>query len=477
VLLRGWASPIRARAMNRGAFALDLPGGGHHPLLAFTCRSTEFRRVTKTSIAMLLLAIAATTAAPAAPVPRTWAATDYPPGAPPWWGAEVTRVPSPILAEGLAKTLRSEGWEPVYTLPSADGKVSVLVGEEASEGRAWFLLTGLRAQGMADGDLVATPAESRAPRGGDGPADTGMAASALTDKEIADQLHSTIATFAPEVRDSIVRTIELVGNGDTRHADVAPGAIAALREFWRQNREPILALEIARRVATSKWIAAADRPELRESAAELYFELAYGEKRDWREAWYAADLLEQTRGPRAVALAELFRAGLLVELAKNGRQLRGGFAAIRRQLRAANEVAPEDDALLARIHFLYVQTFAWEGDWPRVESLSREFRARFPEARGYRAMARILEARSLERDGRLEEAVTMLEEVLSLPVPLGEQLRVGMKAHDPHDPARVELDRFRSLIVERESRLAAPTPAPESAPAPTPTAAPMPETP
>jgi len=92
-------------------------------------------------------------------------------------------------------------------------------------------------------------------------------------------------------------------------------------------------------------------------------------------------------------------------------------------------------------------------------------------------MARILEARSLERNGRLEEAVTMLEEVLSLPVPLGEQLRVGMKAHDPHDPARVELDRFRSLIVERESRLAAPTPAPESAPAPTPTAAPMPETP
>lgn len=395
----------------------------------------------------------------AAPPPESWATADYPAQPATWYAVEIQSFPSAILAEGVREALVRARWEPVYVLEKQGSGHRVLLGETTDVAEAWFFAHEISDRQVAAGHVVTVPAAPRDPRGVEGllRPDLGLAWETdadgvpLIQKQALARVQSFAADIDPADKEKLTELVTLVEGGRSQSPGVAVGAIAAAEGFWRKRVEPEVTLYLASQVATDQWPAAADEREVKARARDLTFQLLYGHRRDWRAAWQAARLQERTApSEHWRARARLHQAVLLVDLVSQGREPRASFAEIRARLRAALDAAPDDAReTRARIELVYLQTFAWEGNWDRVESLAREYRLRWPDFSAPHAQATLLLARSLERHQTYEQAIELVSEVIRNPVSSSAMLRMGNEVLDPAESAQASLRRLRQLALNK----------------------------
>ncbi len=395
----------------------------------------------------------------AAPIPEEWSRQDYPARPPQWYGVEVARFPSKMLASGVESSMQEAGWGPVLT-ESAESSyrektVPVILGEMDNLGQAWFLQEELDFQEVAEGRLVPLATKSRSPRGFTGDLSQPFAvefegSDAAFQENLRDQLENLVRELNTEDASSINRLLELMESGEPDNPAAARGAMKAAWLFWERQVSPDAALYLASRVATGQWPTGPEHTALRQDARNLVFKLLYGHRRDFRGSWFAArEMLRLSENdPAAASLNTLRQAALLVMLIEQNRQPAPSFQDVRRMLREAYEMAPTgDEELRSRIELVYLQTFAWQGRWDRVEALSRGMIARFPAKKPYSSMARIYLAQSLERKRMYPQAVALLDQVIENPTPVSQQMRFGMERLDPVDVAREQRMRFRDLMA------------------------------
>lgn len=244
--------------------------------------------------------------------------------------------------------------------------------------------------------------------------------------------------------------VELWSEGKTSQTAVGRGAMIAARHFWETMAEAESALFLSSRVASGVWPAP---PEAIEEARVMTAELLYGHRRDWRAAWGATRLLEaeRTRPVEARVKDRLRMAALMVELQSEGREPAPTLQRVRQHLRRSREMLVEPSPEIEkRIDLFYLQTFAWEGEWGRVETLARAWmdtHGSEEQPTGHEMAARILLARSLERVGEWTEAVRLLDTVLNTTIEPQHRLRMGMRTRDPSVEALELHRRFRQQML------------------------------
>ncbi|MCC5878057.1 MAG: hypothetical protein JJU11_17705, partial [Candidatus Sumerlaeia bacterium] len=165
--------------------------------------------------------------------------------------------------------------------------------------------------------------------------------------------------------------VELWGAGKTSETAVGRGAMIAARHFWETMVEPEAALFLSSRVASGIWPAP---PEAIEEARVMTADLLYGHRRDWRAAWGTTRFLEgeRTRPTEKRVMDRLRMAALMAELHAEGREPAPTPQRVRQHLRRSREMLTESrPEIEKRIDYFYLQTFAWEGAWGRVETLAR----------------------------------------------------------------------------------------------------------
>lgn len=406
--------------------------------------------------AVAAMATAAWTPAGAVPPPASWKTDDYPTQPMRWYGIEVAKLPSKTLAVGIEDSLRKNGWGPVQMIEK-DGGVSVVLGEVDNPGRAWYLHEELSQLRVADGKLVEIePTNPTAqPGGATGPflpaylASPATAPAKLpTEKEIQERLRS-VAEMGGGTPDSqaTFAMVNLWDKQDFKNPLFADGALAASRLLWKQKAEPEMLLFIAGKLARGEWPADSKQ---RLAAGDFVADLLYGYRRDWRGAWSATreQLADKDRTPEQRAADMLRMAALTVELADRNVAPPQFWPGVRFQLRRAMEELPaEMQATESRIALVYLQTFAWEGNWARVEEMATEYLTRYPDPSGQNSLARILLAKSFERRRAFKEAVAELQKVIDADLADDEQLRFGMETVDPSEIARTERRRFEALAA------------------------------
>ena len=332
-----------------------------------------------------------------------------------------------------------------------------MVGEVSAVGEAYYLAEELRVQGIAEGRVVELPPELRPlkPRGITGeylPAFLATIDRSPKTKPKAQKIREKIASETREEtageknsKASIQLFLKAWERGEDRNPDIGAGAIVAAETLWERRTAPEETLYIAGRVARGEWQSTAEE---RLRAQVLVADLLYGHRRDWRAAWQAARALEANtlRTASGQASDKLRQAALLVELADRRVQPAVEFAVIRRLLREAQEIAPETDKkIAARINSVYVQTFAWEGNWLRVEDLATGFLRDYPDELALGAMVRIQLARSYERTRAYAKAASELDTVIGTSIPYDQFPRLGIQTLDPRDYARLEYSRITRI--------------------------------
>lgn len=407
--------------------------------------------------------------AQAAPIPPEWHPDDYPSrAASAWYGVEVAHFPSRILAEGVERALISNGWGPVLLLDGDDGSCRVVVGEVTRVADAWYLKKELAAQRLADGRVVELPL----PRDGRPAAGFNTApllepftptdGRGLPGEMTAEEARRRLRTLALEIdgdapagedvpadaADQLVLAfLDAWQSGDWDEETAGSGAVIAARRLWSNHSEPDLALHIAARVARGEWAAP---PEKVEEARLLAARLLYAHRRDWRGAWAAVRLMEGERTrPLASRLDDRLRqAALLVELHDRAGDPRPTLAQVRQHLRRTQEMIPADGhgETARSLQLVYLQTFAWEGNWGRVEELTRAWLKRHdtePSPSGQALLARYFLARSLERHEAWDEAQELLASIVTANVDPAKRLRLGLTTRDIALEARQLQQRFR----------------------------------
>ncbi len=171
-----------------------------------------------------------------------------------------------------------------------------------------------------------------------------------------------------------------------------------------------LAFFLACRVASRQWSAPDD---IRLAAGEVTADLQYGWLRDWRGAWAStvALLEDPSRDPVGRTRDRLRLAALEVDLAASAVEPKPNWNRIRLQLRRAwDEVPLAAEREQAKIELVYLLTFAWQGNWARVEELGKDFVARvstpFPHEAG---LAKLTMAKAMERREAWDEALALLD--------------------------------------------------------------------
>jgi hypothetical protein len=420
------------------------------------------RSAARRVVASLALMAMAALAAPAG-IPPEWSPADYPARAQAnWWGVEVARFPSRLLASGVEQSLLNYGWGPVILSETADGQTSVVVGEMQFLGDAWFLAEEMRVQRLAEPRIVPLPISTtgRAPRGYSAapllppftPSTPRAALATPGEDAMRTAVERLMLTIDDETRLGQLRSLlSLWAAGNFNDPALGTGAVVAARSLWDKMVEPEVSLFLAGRVARGEWAApTADRL----AARELMADLLYGHRRDWRAAWIAARELEVAEGrdPVRRSMDRLRQAALMVEIFQRGVEPVPTMADVRLRLRRAHEGLPVGSSEAERrIHLVYIQTFAWEGDWSRVETLARAYlrdhAAPGAPATAHAALARVLLAQSLERHERYDEALRILSEVINTPIPAEERLRLGVTTRDITEEARVLYRRFQQLAL------------------------------
>lgn len=420
-------------------------------------------------------------------VPPEWRAGDYPERpASAWYGVEVAEFPSRLLAEGVERSLAGNGWGPVLLVDGPEGSCRVVLGEMARVADAWYVKKELAAQRIAGGRVVELPLA------GDGRSARGFNTSPLlepftpTDHRdlppgmTADDIRRKLRVLAlemdgdegaspsAEVDNQMIRAfLDAWQAGNTAEEIVGRGAVIAAQRLWSTYSEPDIVLHLAGKVARGEWSAPPDQVE---EARLLAGALLYSHRRDWRGAWAATRLLEGDRSrPLASRIDDRLRqAALLVELYDTADGPRPTPAQIRLHLRRTQEMIPAGSdlqAAAASVGLIYLQTFAWEGKWARVEELSRAWLDRHDDEirpSGQAMLVRYLLAQSLERREAWEEAVELLASITGSSVDPAKRLRMGRDVRD----LSLEARELRRRFQEEARRAVAANPEEEPAEAP-----------
>lgn len=364
----------------------------------------------------------------------------------------VGSYPSTALAESLREGMRNLGWSPVR-IDARAGEARVILGALPSAAEARFIAEELRAGEIADAHVAAFPLTADPGHAGvDGTflapfTPTPAVGRPAFDPERARVRLAALADRATTMdSESFRERLDLLFTAGEEERKGAAAAALAL-ELAAQREEPDAALWLAGRVARGEWPVAAER---RIECGELVADLLYGYRRDWRGAWSATEALldDSARTPSGRARDKLRRAALLVDLAAGPGEHRPSWNEVRAAARDAWHAAPaEDGRTKARAELIYLQTFAWEGDWARVPELADDFVRRHPDARAETAQARIQHARALERTRQYREAIAQLDRVIQMELPEASRLRMGFETHDPRGIAREERRRFNDLLA------------------------------
>ncbi|CAN5207454.1 hypothetical protein BH09SUM1_BH09SUM1_07650 [soil metagenome] len=406
---------------------------------------------TRTIHGLMLAATASFLSVGSAQIPAEWRPDDL--GArSQWFGVEVSRFPSRMLASGVEDSLRSFGWGPVKIVEHPNGEASVVLGEVTNPADAYYLAEELRIQNVAQGKVVALPVEPRAPLGYTGesllPAFAPSQETGPGKTLSANDAHTRIESEEPQfdsTRKAVAQDfLKAWGDGDEKNPVVGRGALSVCDYFLEKQTEPELILYLAGRVARGQWGAT---PDEKSRAAQITSELLYGYRRDWRGAWRAAKAIEASAVTTdAKALARLRQAALMVELIERRIDPGPTFAEIRSELRVAHEgIDPAAENTEQRVELVYVETFAWEGNWSRVEELSRAFLKDHPKETASRALVKILLAQSLERTQQIDEAKKLLIEVIGTGDFAGDPIRLGMETLDVKRLANEKLRYFNQM--------------------------------
>lgn len=386
--------------------------------------------------------------------PRAWRAEDTL-VQPARYTVRVAEFPSVALAEGVANALRALDWNPVW-IHHAPRSVGVHVGVVADSAEARFLADELAEQGVVDGVVVETPRGADVAELAFGgpllPAFTPGVASVeklVEGDKLAAQLDDLARTPPPLVPDTWDEDLAIIRAAD----EPAPRGSAALRvvEYLaEQRREADVALALACRVARGEWTAT---PAERLRAGDIAADLLYGHARDWRAAWAASTALlaNPDRDAAGRTRDQLRLAALAIELAATDATPRPSWNAVRARARRAFETAPERDGDRLRIkaELLYLQTFALEGRWDRVEEIATEFLGRAQDYPWECALARLQLARALERHGDVEKVTAQLDRVIMMRLDDKDAVTMGFDVPDLAERARLQRERVVSEDARR----------------------------
>jgi hypothetical protein len=228
-------------------------------------------------------------------------------------------------------------------------------------------------------------------------------------------------------------------------------------ELARLKVNAPLAFHLSSNVASGEWPST---DPVRVAAGEVAADLFYGWLRDWRAAWSASNALleDPARSPVGRARDRLRLAAVEVDHASAPIPIRPEWNRVRLQLRRAWDVVPLNaEREQAKIELVYLQTFAWEGNWSRVEELGKDFAARystrFPHEAG---LAKLMVAQSLERREAWEEALDILDQHFAgRPMPPHDGLYMGFDRLDLTGRYREVRRRLASSKIDAESPAAA----------------------
>lgn len=377
----------------------------------------------------------------ASAVPPEWTDDDLLPASEGWFGVRVAEYDEPEDAEESLGVVDRSGWGPIALVPRADGLHALVIGEFASPAPAWFLAEELEAIHFGHPRVIHVPDESDPPsgtgtfpRGVDGPFLPTFLPSRAPDVE-ALSLQALVEETLPSIDDEADRAEAAAflrdwRRGEVETNDVGHGAAIVARKFWAERQHPEETLFLAGRVARGEWQAPHG---LRLEMQDVMAELLHGYRRDWRAAWSASEWLYEQHGRPRDGLRLL---ALELELIAEGRTPSPAFPEVRSRLaRLYEEAGPEAD-IRPRIEWVYLQTFAWEGDWARVERVADGFLTRHGGSQPYAALAEHIRARSLLRDGRNDEAHEAFERLAEIEFPEEQHLRFGVTLTDPADRLR-----------------------------------------
>jgi len=400
--------------------------------------------------------------ASAATIPSDWKSEDYPQEPARWYGVEVARFPSKPMADMMEKSLLESSWRPIERR-KIDGSHAIILGETGDLGFAHYFRKDLNLQDWAEGKVVSleVPNDGSAPEGikGGNFFSPFQPSEPLDEELVRRQLRRYFAgTGDPEIQ----RVLEAFSNESIMRRQ-GPVVAKMAETLWENRAGGDAALYLASNVASGKWPAPG--PEAFR-AKVIARDLFYGHTRDWRAAWASAEALQNdpARDQAGRASDELRQAALLVDLLNQDTPHAPSLSYIRQAIRQAYAMIPEqDNTLKARAELFYLQTFAWQGDWERVERTAPYLVKRYPNQPAQKAMARILLAKSLERKRDYDRAVEILASVQGQSIPQSEHLRMGNRLTDPREIAAAEMERFQELksLDEPLPALAPQTPANE----------------
>ena len=415
----------------------------------------------KSVLTTLAASILLTSSVMAADPPACWQMEDLPQAPPSWYAVRVAKFPSSLLAEGVQKGLQESGWGPVQLETAPDGETVVLLGQLYGSAQAWALYHELKNQKVAQGEIVPMAVSANKTKGFSGPTtrafEVVFPADPQAQKQLQDELSDELEMMAGELdgdQEKLIREMLVkLKAGELSDPALARGAVTAAQIFWDRKVAAEPALYLASRVASGNWpVAATDQDKLFQ-AKNLTYDLLYGTRRDWLGAWKIAIEMERQAGESGELKAQnlLRQAALMVDLIQQQADPRPSFEVVRERLLAARHAAPESSTvLLAQVEYLYLQTFAWQGNWDRVEelatALSREYEESAPV---YAGLSRVWLAKSLERHERYRKAVEILQDELSNRYAQSVWPRRGYKTFNPHQFASDTLTYFQDLAMSQ----------------------------
>ncbi len=405
---------------------------------------------------LLLLFVSSSAAVYAASPPGQWSAEDYPAEPTRWYSVEVARFPSPLLANAVAEALKEEGWAPVFILDSpSNNSLSVMIGHFNTPSTGHFAEMEIRNQDLSDTKLleIERPEEVIEFAGPlSKPYDIGLerwedGQVAKADKYIK-QLKDRVVESPPMPRGIQTSVRELTKGWleeDIKDPNVQmiDGALDAIRFLWDVQDSPDLLLFLSTQVASGHWLADASQASGREKAEEVAFQMIYGHMKDWHRAWLitTSEINAPDSDEKRKALNLLRQAGLMIQLIQDRRTPRPTIPDVRARLRQAYEICPEEETeLLARIELFYLQSFAWEGRWDRVEEIGRAMVYRLKDNPAAIAYTKVWLARSLMRYNDPEPVKELLTSIEELDISRDDFLRYGFKELDPYKLAESAME-------------------------------------
>ncbi|MCC6547875.1 hypothetical protein IT570_11985 [Candidatus Sumerlaeota bacterium] len=396
-------------------------------------------------------------------VPAVWLDSDLPRQPRQWYSVKAVSLPtgSP-LAASIERGLLNSGWSPVE-VKASKSETAVFVGRTDRVGDALYLMEELRQQNVADGEVVAIPAPSdhAVAMTGDfqAPFTTGSFESKRTEEEMRNRIRSIVGGFPEDRQEAIRGALDAWEKRQYSNPQLAVGMMEVATFLWNQKTDIDIVQYIASRIAPEElpglWVTGDEQRAVKVRAQNLMFECM--ETTDWRGAWEASKMLEKFDLSSPVARStNLVRQALMLVDAPKGFKV--DYSEVREYLHRAWDAAPpENKRIRARIEVVYMLTFAWEGNWGRVDKLSSAIKAEDAGDEYAKAMAMVYHAISRTRYRFYDEALAELDTVIfSSTLSEADLPRRGTETMDPVELAKSWRDKVRKQ--EAEARLGIPAP-------------------